>query len=132
MKEKPSQAAYGVSVTLLSLSAHPLYPGTVEPSYADQLAKLLCASGQMTSLGARAWRNSWIARGILRMSEGSFPGQFAGLGTWKRFFETQARKTIADGATQVLVLGAGYDLLCLRLGLVFPDVSFLEIDHPAT
>jgi methyltransferase (TIGR00027 family) len=30
------------------------------------------------------------------------------------------------------VLGAGYDLLCLRLAPEFPEVRFLEVDHPPT
>ncbi len=133
MPNKSSQTAVTVAVSLLSLSAHPSHKGAVEPAYADQLAKLLCASGQMTLLGAWAWRNPWIARGIRRSFDlAGLPGQFAAFGKRKRFFETQARKSIADGATQVLVLGAGYDLLCQRLGPEFPDVSFFEIDRPAT
>ncbi len=36
------------------------------------------------------------------------------------------------GAAQVLVLGAGYDMLCWRLAPEFPGVRFFEVDHPAT
>ena len=133
MRDTPSQTAFTVAVSLLSLSAHPSHKGAVESDYADQLAKLLCASGQMTSIGAWVWRNPWTARGIRRSFDlAGLPGQFAAFGTRKRFFETQARKSIANGAAQVLVLGAGYDLLCQRLGPEFPDVSFFEVDHPAT
>lgn len=32
----------------------------------------------------------------------------------------------------MLVLGAGYDLVCLRLAPKFPKVCFIEIDYPAT
>ena len=32
----------------------------------------------------------------------------------------------------VLVVGGGYDTLCLRLAAEFPDVAFVELDHPPT
>jgi len=44
----------------------------------------------------------------------------------------QVREGIGAGATQVLVLGAGYDTLGWRLAPEFPGVGFFEIDHPAT
>ncbi|MBW2252798.1 MAG: class I SAM-dependent methyltransferase, partial [Deltaproteobacteria bacterium] len=42
------------------------------------------------------------------------------------------RDGINDGATQILVLGAGYDTLGWRLAPEFSGVNFFEIDHPAT
>jgi len=46
--------------------------------------------------------------------------------------EKEARKAIEDGASQVLILAGGYDTLALRLSKEFPDVQFIETDHPAT
>ena len=60
------------------------------------------------------------------------PGQFEAFAHRKAFCERQVRKGIAAGATQVLVLGAGYDTMGWRLAPEFPDVEFVEIDHPAT
>jgi methyltransferase (TIGR00027 family) len=50
----------------------------------------------------------------------------------KRFIEDSVRKGIADGYSQVVVLGGGLDTLTLRLHREFPDVRFIELDHPAT
>ena len=50
----------------------------------------------------------------------------------KRCIEDNARAAIAKGITQVVSLGAGYDSLVFRLSCEFPDVNFIEIDHPAT
>jgi len=50
----------------------------------------------------------------------------------KRFLEDAVRAAIAGGARQVVVLGAGFDTLCLRLHRTFPEVAFVECDHPAT
>ena len=50
----------------------------------------------------------------------------------KRYIEDQTRKAIADGATQIVNLGAGFDTLCWRLSKEHPEVNFIEIDHPDT
>lgn len=60
------------------------------------------------------------------------PGQFEAFAHRKAFCERQVRETIAAGATQVLVLGAGYDTMGWRLAPEFPNVDFFEIDHPGT
>jgi methyltransferase (TIGR00027 family) len=60
------------------------------------------------------------------------PGQFEAFAPRKMFCERQVRESIGAGATQVLVLGAGYDTMGWRLAPEFPDVNFFEIDHPAT
>jgi methyltransferase (TIGR00027 family) len=60
------------------------------------------------------------------------PGQFEAFARRKAFCEYQARDGIGDGASQVIVLGAGYDTLGWRLAPEFPDVKFFEVDHPST
>ena len=50
----------------------------------------------------------------------------------KRWIESLCRQAIADGCSQVVVVGAGFDTLSLRLAHEFPAVSFIELDHPAT
>ena len=53
----------------------------------------------------------------------------------KRFLEGAVRAALdarGPGARRVLVLGAGFDTLCLRLHREFPETSFVECDHPAT
>jgi methyltransferase (TIGR00027 family) len=59
-------------------------------------------------------------------------GQFEAFGHRKAFCERQVREGIGAGATQILVLGAGYDTLGWRLAPEFTSVNFFEIDHPAT
>jgi methyltransferase (TIGR00027 family) len=50
----------------------------------------------------------------------------------KRFIEDEVRSALAQGAEQVVVFGAGYDVLCLRLAPSMPQVRFFELDYPAT
>jgi methyltransferase (TIGR00027 family) len=60
------------------------------------------------------------------------PRQFEGFGHRKIFVETQVEVALRAGVRQVVVLGAGFDTLCLRLAPRYPDVEFVEVDHPAT
>jgi methyltransferase (TIGR00027 family) len=46
------------------------------------------------------------------------------------FYDEQVRRATADGITQVVVLGAGYDTRAWRLA--HPGVRFFEVDRPAT
>jgi len=47
-----------------------------------------------------------------------------------RFFDDAVVRAIADGVSQIVILGAGYDGRALRFRT--PGVSFFEVDHPAT
>jgi methyltransferase (TIGR00027 family) len=50
----------------------------------------------------------------------------------KYHVEQLTRKSLENGVTQVIMLGAGFDTLCWRLHQDMPQVNFIEIDHPAT
>lgn len=50
----------------------------------------------------------------------------------KRSIEERTREAIAQGVTQIVNLGAGFDSLILRLSREFPEINFIEIDHPDT
>ncbi len=48
-----------------------------------------------------------------------------------RFAEDSARRAVAEGVRQILVLGAGLDTFAYRLELA-RDLRIFELDHPAT
>ena len=50
----------------------------------------------------------------------------------KRYLEETARAALRQGFRQVVVFGAGFDTLALRLHESHPASQFIEIDHPAT
>jgi methyltransferase (TIGR00027 family) len=50
----------------------------------------------------------------------------------KRCLEEVARAALSEGFGQVVVLGAGFDTLALRLHEASPSTKFFEVDHPAT
>jgi methyltransferase (TIGR00027 family) len=101
------------------------------PGIVDATARLLVAADVVGDLSVRFARSRW-AVAIYEAFDWMMPGQFEAFAHRKAFCETQTREGIAAGASQVLVLGAGYDTLGWRLAPSFPHVRFFEIDHPAT
>ncbi len=131
MRDKPSRTALKVAYNILSLSTKPGADAFLPAGIGDATARLLVSSGAASERMIRVCRSRWLLRLYERLDR-VMPGQFVGFGQRKAFCEREVRRAIADGATQVLVLGAGYDTLCWRLAPEFPDVRFFEIDHPAT
>jgi methyltransferase (TIGR00027 family) len=71
----------------------------------------------------------WAARLAERAT---VPGLFLHFMLRKRWIEQAVRAGLAAGSVQVVVMGAGFDTLALRLAPDFPGARFIEIDHPAT
>ena len=71
----------------------------------------------------------WAARLAERAS---VPGLLLHFMLRKRWIEEVVRSALAEGCEQVVVMGAGFDTLALRLSREYPHASFIEIDHPAT
>jgi len=130
-KDKPSKTARKVALNIVTLGAKPGMDRVLPPGVAEATATLLVASG---AVGAAAVRFSRSRRAvaIYEAFDWMMPGQFEAFAHRKTFCDHQVREGIREGATQVLVLGAGYDTLGWRLAPEFPGVGFFEIDHPAT
>jgi methyltransferase (TIGR00027 family) len=74
-----------------------------------------------------------FTRTIWRMVERfTLPGIIAHYWNRKRAIESRCRRAIADGVERIVILGAGFDTLALRLCREMPAIEAIEIDHPAT
>ena len=130
-KETPSRTARKVALNIVTLGAKPGMEVILPSGIVDATAELLVASGAVGETTIRFAR-SRLAVAIYEWFDWMGPGQFEAFAHRKAFCERQAREGINAGATQILVLGAGYDTLGWRLAPEFPEVNFFEIDHPAT
>lgn len=130
-KDKPSMTARKVALSFVTLGAKAGMEKLVPPGAVEAASEMLLASGVV---GARTirWARSQLAVSIYEAFDWMLPGQFEAFGHRKTFCERQVREGIGAGATQVLVLGAGYDTLSWRLAREFSGVNFFEIDHPST
>lgn len=89
-----------------------------------------CLSGDpwlAASARHAASRAVWLA-----LERRLLPGIVQHFARRKRWIERQCRAAIADGATRVMVLGAGFDALGTRLSRQSDHIEIIEIDHPAT
>ncbi len=132
MRNRPSQTALKIARITAWLGHQAELAELLPPDCAHSTAALLRAGGFLEGWHEAVYRGRSFAV-LAGLSERWFaPGQLVGLALRKRFVDDEVRAAIADGATQVLVVGAGLDTLALRLAAEFPDVTFFELDHPAT
>jgi methyltransferase (TIGR00027 family) len=99
--------------------------------FAEATAKMLVASSA-AKLSVIRLASSPKMVSVYEAFDWMMPGQFQAFAHRKAFCELQVKNGIGTGATQILVLGAGYDMLCWRLALEFTNVCFFEIDHLPT
>ncbi len=128
-----SQSALKVAIGLVTLSVKNDWAQRLPPDLVEVSERLLLASGS-PGYGPRLMRLSrqpWMIR-VYQIQDLMMPGQFEGFGHRKIFMQQQVEAAIEQGVRQVLVLGAGFDTLCLRLAPQHSHVQFFEVDHPAT
>ena len=130
-KDKPSLTARKVALNIVTLGAKPGMDSILPPGIVPATEKMLVASGVVGTRALR-WARSPRIVCVYEAFDWMLPGQFEAFAHRKAFCEQQVRDGIGAGATQILVLGAGYDTLAWRLAPEFPQVNFVEIDHPAT
>jgi len=132
----------------------------VKPGQASSTAKLIAASTIL--LGSDQRTSALVAPGAVALCEKLLSGTLAdrllaasasfgptrllwrlverliqpGIAShyWHRksWIERRCRESICEGFERIVVLGAGFDTLALRLSREFPQVEWIEIDHPAT
>jgi methyltransferase (TIGR00027 family) len=80
----------------------------------------------------RQLRNPVISAGLMMLQRFLMPGIAVHYVTRKMVIEEVVKASIAKGARQVVNIGAGFDTLMYELSRDFPDLTFIELDHPAT
>ena len=129
-----SQTALKVALSLVTLSVKGNWGRRLPTGMVDMIERLLVASGS-PGYGPRLMRWSkrpWMVRVYQVQDRLLGLGLFEAFGLRKLFIQEQVEAAIGNGARQVLVVGAGFDTLCLRLAPLHHDVLFVEVDHPAT
>lgn len=128
-----SQTALKVALLIVALAERPEWAERL-PKGMAALSERLLVSANVRMYGARmiAFSKSAPGQKIYAFAERQKPGVYEGLGLRKLFMNRQVLDAIEAGVTQVLVLGAGFDTLCLRLAPRFGGVRFFEVDHPTT
>jgi methyltransferase (TIGR00027 family) len=117
---------------MVLLHHHPKYSRLVSKTSADLCAYVLEKHSSRTRLFSKIVRQSWfrpMARLIERLT---IPGILLHYALRKKCIRELVRSALANGVTQVVILGAGFDPLSSELQRESPSAQFWEIDHPAT
>jgi methyltransferase (TIGR00027 family) len=129
---KPQQAsttAKLIAAAMVMLHNDPRTRSLVAAETAELSERCLRGSDRWLAASARhpVTRALWLA-----LERQLLPGMVRHFALRKRWIERQCRAAIGDGATRVIVLGAGFDALGTRLGLENGRIEVVEVDHPAT
>lgn len=128
----PSRTAIAVAQYMVSLTERPDTARLLAPGVGEATRRLLEASDNLAPFGLKFFRPAKNYRSMFRGTPKAVRGQLLMVAVRKQFMEEEVRTAIEGGIRQVLVVGAGFDTLCLRLAKEYPDVLFVETDHPAT
>src|SRR5262245_58238845 len=130
--EEASRTALLIAASLVLLQHDAKYSRLVSKTSADLCARVLEKHSSQTRLFSKIVRQSWfrpIAKLIGRIT---IPGIVLHYDLRKECISGLAHSALANGITQAVILGAGFDSLSSELQQEFPTVQFWEIDHPAT
>jgi methyltransferase (TIGR00027 family) len=130
--EQASRTALLIAASLVLLHDDAKYSRLVSETSADLCAQVLKEHSAQTRLFLKIIRQSWF-RPIAKLIERiTIPGILVHYALRKKCIRQLARSALANGVTQVVILGAGFDPLSSELQREFPTAEFWEIDHPAT
>ncbi|MGC4047439.1 MAG: SAM-dependent methyltransferase [Armatimonas sp.] len=128
----PSATARMVARGVVYIATDPLWRHLVPPEMAT-LTRTLLAVCSPTERRWLAMQGRPVVRGLIAFTEQlTVPGILCHYVLRKLYLDAATEKALQDGFRQVVILGAGLDTLALRLHQTYPDVSFIEVDHPAT
>jgi methyltransferase (TIGR00027 family) len=129
---QPSATARLIAFGTVLVARDPETRRLVAPEAAAASARFLKAlspgGSRLVPLAGQGWFRS-LAFALERRL---LPGIFLHYAVRKRLLEETTRAWLQDGGEQVVVLGAGFDTLAIRLHREYPHVGFIEIDHPAS
>jgi methyltransferase (TIGR00027 family) len=133
MKEdKPSATAYLIARSTFFLSRDPVM-GQLVPQHSAELSRRFAQTRSRFARLLDDVLNSKLLRPLaFALERATVPGIKLHYALRKRYLEEIARDALRDRFRQVVVIGAGFDTLALRLHEAFSETKFFEIDHPAT
>lgn len=126
-----SNTAKVIAASAILLASETRTSALVAPGAAE-LCRLLLSANRFDRWLANSAANP-LTRALWRWVERlTLPGIMAHYWYRKRWIERRCRRVINAGAERLLVIGAGFDTLGLRLAAENPALEVIEIDHPAT
>jgi methyltransferase (TIGR00027 family) len=131
-RERPSRTATKIAGFMLLLDSVPRLAPVLPPGAAAAAESILRASGAVSRSELALLRTRLTVRFYGATEALLGRGQLLWFGVRKRWMHEAVEQAIAEGARQVLVVGAGFDPLAVSVARRHPDVTCVEVDAPAT
>lgn len=130
--ERTSLTAKKIARFLILIDAVPRFAGLLPADAATTAEAILRASGAVRRRHIDMMRAPWTQRFYEIAEAWTARGQLVWFGLRKRWMADAVEEAIAAGATQLLVVGAGFDPLATIVARRHPEITCVEIDAPAT
>jgi methyltransferase (TIGR00027 family) len=131
-RKKPSHTAAKVARGLVYVARNPRYKDLLPEGVADSVEQLALEAGVLKPWMCRLFESSWYQPFVERTMEWLGQGELWRLTLRKRFVDDEVRAAIDNGARQLLIIGAGFDTLGLRIAGSLPDITVVEVDTKST
>ena len=127
-----SATALLIAASLVSMDRNPVYAGTISSGSAELAARVLKNYSPASRYLVKLLRRSWFWQVAAFCERLTVPGILRHYALRKKCIAQLAYEAAAEGMSQIVVLGAGFDALAIELRRKFADLEVWEIDHPAT
>ncbi|HXG83269.1 MAG TPA: SAM-dependent methyltransferase [Pyrinomonadaceae bacterium] len=129
---RSSATAYLIAESAVYLSGDKTIKPLIEPEIVELSGHFAGSRAFSEKLVYTAKRQSFFRPVFSALENLTIPGLQLHYLLRKRRLEEIARRATAEDFRQIVIFGAGFDTLALRLHKNFPGVDFIEIDYPAT
>jgi methyltransferase (TIGR00027 family) len=134
--DHPSATAYLIATSTLFVGANPETQRLIPARAAELSAAFVVARSRVACWAHSILRRKRVRPFVSALERLTIPGIQLHYALRKLYLEETLRAALGDsdsgGIRQVVIFGAGYDTLALRLHEAFPATQFIETDHPAT
>ena len=131
-QNQPSATAYLVVESAVYLSKNPLVRALLQPGSIESSRYFADSRKFKEKISYLAKKNIFLRPIFNAVENAVIPGIQLHYTVRKRRLEEITLAALNDNFDQIVIFGAGFDTLALRLHKQFPDINFVEIDHPAT
>lgn len=128
---RASSTAQVIAASTILLASDPRTTGEVAPG-AAALCRIFLSGSRYGRGLARSATWPWTRALWRQVERFTLPGIISHYWHHKHWIEARCRTAISEGFERVVILGAGFDTLAVRLSREFAKIDFIEMDHPAT
>jgi methyltransferase (TIGR00027 family) len=126
-----SSTAFTVLQGMMYISSRPQFTGFVAPDQ-EAACRMILEATEEGKRRLKQLKNPLFTAAVPIIENMFSPGLMLHYPVRKRFIEEACISALDAGYTQIVNIGAGFDTLLWRLHSRFPEVNFVEIDHPAS